>query len=87
MKSSREWLIYSVIRVGLFAVLLGVLLALRVNFSVAAILAALIGFGLSALLFRRQRDAVAASIVRIRANKDRDHDSDVENDALDRNQQ
>ena len=86
MKLSREWLIYSVIRVGIFAVALGVLLALSVTFVVAAIGAAIIGLCVSYIFFRRQRDAVAASIVRIRSTRQRDLDSDVENEAIDRSE-
>jgi hypothetical protein len=84
VKSSRQWVIYSAIRVGLFAVPLALLLWLQVNFYIAAIGAAVIGFCISYLFFRGQRDEVAKSIVRIRSSKEHDADSDLENEALDR---
>lgn len=68
----------------LFAVPLALLLWLQVVFYIAAIGAAIIGFCVSYLFFRRQRDAVAISIVNIRSRKQSDADSDIENDALDR---
>lgn len=84
MKSSRQWIVYSLIRVGIFAILLVVLLLLGVNVWYAAVVSAAIGFCISYIFFRGQRDAVARSIVDIRSSKDRDVDNDIENEALDR---
>lgn len=70
----------------LFAVPLALLLWLQIDFYIAAVGAAIIGFCISYLFFRGQRDAVAKSIVDIRSKKLRDVDSDVENDALDRHE-
>lgn len=84
MKSSRQWIIYTLIRVGVFAVALALLLVLGVNPWIAAIAAAVIGFCFSYIFLRGPRDAVASSIVSIRESKDRDLDNEVENEALDR---
>jgi 4-hydroxybenzoate polyprenyltransferase len=81
---TRHWIVFSLIRVGTFAAALALLLALGVNFYVAAIGAAVIGFCISYIFLRRQRDAVATSIVRLRATKIRDRDNEIENEALDR---
>jgi hypothetical protein len=84
VKSSRQWVVYSAIRVGIFAVALVVLLVVGVTGWIAAIGAAVIGLCVSYIFFRPQRDAVARSIVDIRSAKDRDIDNDLENDVLDR---
>lgn len=80
---SRQWILYSLIRVGVFAIVFAVLMFLGVNVFVAAIGAALIGFCVSYIFLRKQRDAVASSIEHLRTTKDRDVDNDIENDALD----
>jgi uncharacterized membrane protein YphA (DoxX/SURF4 family) len=84
VKSSRQWLVYTAIRVGIFAVALAVLLVIGVAGWIAAIVAAAIGLCVSYIFFRPQRDAVAKSIVEIRAAKDRDADNELENEMLDR---
>jgi uncharacterized membrane protein YphA (DoxX/SURF4 family) len=84
VKSSRQWIVYTLIRVGIFAILLTVFLLVGLNVWYAAIAAAAIGFCISYIFFRGQRDAVAKSIVDIRSTKDRDVDNDIENEALDR---
>ncbi|MCU1415231.1 MAG: hypothetical protein JWN80_2571 [Microbacteriaceae bacterium] len=89
MKSSRHWLLFSLIRLGIFAVALAGLLLLQVNVWIAAFGAALIGFCISYIFLRGPRDAVAKSMVRQKASgsksrPDRDLDNDIENEALDR---
>lgn len=86
MKPSRQWIVYSLIRLGIFAILLAVLVLVGVNVLFAAVIAAAIGFCISYIFFRGQRDAVAQSIVDIRSRKDRDADNDIENEALDRSE-
>ncbi|WP_354567846.1 DUF4229 domain-containing protein [Glaciihabitans sp. UYNi722] len=81
---SRQWLLYSLIRVGVFAVALVVLVLVGLNFIIATIAAAVIGFCFSYIFLRNQRDAVAKSIQNIRTRKDTDTDNDVENEMLDR---
>ncbi|MCU1514335.1 MAG: hypothetical protein JWO10_1425 [Microbacteriaceae bacterium] len=84
VKPSRYWLVYTLIRVGLFAVALAGLLLLGVDPWISAIAAAVIGLCVSYIFFRGQRDAVATSIVKVRAAPNRDLDNDLENEALDR---
>lgn len=74
---------YTVIRVLIFSVALGVLLALQVNPYIAAIAAAIIGFCVSYLLLSRQRAAVVKTVTDIRGRGDRDDDNDAENAAID----
>jgi hypothetical protein len=81
---SRQWVLYSLIRVGVFAVALVLLMLVGVNVIVAAVAAAVIGFCVSYIFLRGPRDAVAKSIVDLRTRKDRDDDNDIENDLLDR---
>lgn len=82
--NSRPWIIFSLIRVGSFALALAVLLFTGANGFVAAIAAAMISFCVSYIFQRRQRQAVSTSIARMRADKGRDSDNDFENDSLDR---
>jgi hypothetical protein len=84
VKSSRQWVVYSLIRVGIFAIALTVLLLVGVNIWVSAFAAAAVGFCVSYIFLRGPRDAVAKSIVDIRSTKLRDVDNDIENEALDR---
>jgi hypothetical protein len=85
VKSSRNWVVYTLIRIGLFAVVLVVLLLVGVNPWISAIGAAIIGLCVSYIFFRPQRDAVAKSIHDYRSSgADRDEDNEVENDLLDR---
>ena len=77
------WIKYSVIRLVLFAGVLAALLLLT-NFPVwlSAVVAAIVGFCISYIFFRPQRDEVAASIASRRAAGDKNADAD-EDSALD----
>ncbi len=81
---SRQWILYSLIRVGVFTLALAVFLTVGFNVYLAAILAALVGFCVSFIFLRKQREAVSTSIDHLRTNKDRDADNEIENEALDR---
>lgn len=83
MKSSRQWISYSLLRLGLFAAVLTVLLVLDVKPWIAAIVAAVVGLCVAYIFFRPQREAVARSFWEFRTSEQRDADSDAENDALD----
>ncbi|MBC7723790.1 MAG: DUF4229 domain-containing protein [Burkholderiaceae bacterium] len=83
MKPSRQWVLYTVLRFGVFAVVLAGLLALQVNPFLAAVIAAAIGLCVTYIFFRPQRDAVVSSFADFRTSEHRDADSDAENDALD----
>jgi hypothetical protein len=69
---SRQWIVFSLIRVGTFAAALAILLLVG------------IGFCVSYIFLRKQREAVSSSIGHLRDNKDRDRDNELENEALDR---
>ena len=81
---SRQWILFSLVRVGTFAAALAILMLVGLNVFIAAIGAAVIGFCVSYIFLRKQREAVSTSIGHLRANKDRDRDNELENEALDR---
>ncbi|MBC7517663.1 MAG: DUF4229 domain-containing protein [Microbacteriaceae bacterium] len=83
VKTSRRWILYSLLRVGIFAAILALLLALKVEPWMAAVVAAVVGLCVSYIFFRPQRDALALSVARFRQSEKRDADSDAENAALD----
>jgi ABC-type bacteriocin/lantibiotic exporter with double-glycine peptidase domain len=87
VKSSRQLLVYSAIRLLLFAIVLTVMMLLHVNVFVSAIAAAIIAFCISYIFFRGKRDALAQEIAERRAQKVRDDDNDIENQALDRSEE
>jgi len=59
----KPWVVYSLARLGVFAVVLAVLLFVGIEWWLAALLAALLGFLISYLFFTKLRDAVTADIV------------------------
>jgi uncharacterized membrane protein len=79
----KPWLIYSVIRVALFAGLLAVLLAVGIEGWLAALIAAVVGLCVSYLFFGRLRSQVAQGVADRRSGKTtaRTDDEDAE-DAL-----
>lgn len=81
---ARRFLLYSALRVGLFAGAFAALLALQVNPFLAAALAAVIGLCVTYIFFRRQRDEVVRSVAAWRqADRGaRDDDGDAEDDLL-----
>ncbi len=87
MKPSRSWIVYTVMRVVVFAVPLAVLLLIGVNPFISTAGAALIGLCVSYIFLRRPRDEVAKAIAARRNTKDRDRDNEVENELLDRFEQ
>lgn len=76
-------MLYSVVRLGTFALALAVLLLLQVEPWLAAIAAAIIGLCVSYVLLPKQRAAVVKTVADIRIRADKDDDNDAENDALD----
>ncbi len=84
---SRPWILFTLIRVGIFAIALAVLLLIGVNPFISAAGAAIIGFCVSYIFLRKPRDEVAKSIVARRGVQDRDRDNEVENELLDRFEQ
>ena len=86
MKAVPAWVSYSVLRVLLFFVPLAVMLALRIEWWIAAIAAALIGASLSFILLRKPREEVALGLYQARhPEKESVHpDAESEDAALDR---
>lgn len=64
--NKRSWITYTVVRLLAFIVPLAVLLAIQVNPWIATLLAAVIGFCVSYIFFRRSREAVARGIYEAR---------------------
>lgn len=59
----KPWVLYSLIRVGVFAVVFALLyLVASLEWWIAALLAAAIGFCVAYLFFRPQRDELVRSI-------------------------
>ena len=82
----RPWIKYSLIRLSIFVVVLAVLLIIGMNPFLAALVAAVAGFALSYIFFRKIRDEVAAELA-VRGTKPlavRNVDTDAEDEALDR---
>ena len=63
----RAWVLYSLIRLGLFAVVFAVLYLVQVPWWLAAILAAVIGFCVAYIFFRPLRERMALELAEARA--------------------
>jgi hypothetical protein len=64
----RAVLLYTVLRVLAFAVPFGILYALGLEWWISALVAAAVGFCVSYIFLRRQRDDVALRLAEARAN-------------------
>ena len=64
----RTWLVYTALRLAIFAAAFGLLYVLGVTWWLAAILAAVIGFCISYLALRPLRMRVAEALANARAN-------------------
>lgn len=62
----RDWLLYTALRVLAFAIPFGILYAIGLEWWISALIAAVVGFCVSYIFLRRQRDAVALQIVAAR---------------------
>jgi uncharacterized membrane protein YqgA involved in biofilm formation len=82
----RPWIKYSLIRVGIFVVVLAVLLVVQVNPFIATVVAAVAGFVISYVFFRKVRDEVAAELANRNDKPEpiKNVDTDAEDEALDR---
>ncbi|MCU1639508.1 MAG: hypothetical protein JWL94_2155 [Microbacteriaceae bacterium] len=76
-------LLYSLLRIGVFAAILTALLMLQIEPWIAAIVAAIVGLCVTYIFFRGARDEVARSFYEFRTAEPRDADGDHENAALD----
>jgi hypothetical protein len=72
------WVQYSLIRIGVFAAVLTVLLLLRLEWWLAAIVAAVIGLCVSFIFFGDLRTRVATDLAARRGRTPADADADVE---------
>ena len=83
----NPWLSYSILRIGLFAALFGILMLLDFNPFFAAIIAASISFAISLVFLDKQRRAmseqVAKKFSRDESGSYTDPESDLENQILD----
>jgi len=78
----RDWLIFTALRVLAFAIPFGILYALGLEWWISALVAAVVGFCVSYILLRPQRERVALRIVEARANAGKPRaDEDAEDDA------
>lgn len=83
----NPWLLYTLIRLGMFFGLFLILFALDFNPFFAAIIAAAISFAVSLLVLDKQRDAlsqsVARKLVRDQSGKYDDKQGEIEDQLLD----
>jgi uncharacterized membrane protein YdjX (TVP38/TMEM64 family) len=81
----RPWIKYTIVRLAIFAVALALLLLTGMNPFLAALIAAVAGFALSYIFFRKLRDQVAAELASRNQKPQviRNVDTDAEDDALD----
>lgn len=81
---ARQFLLYSLLRVGLFAATFAALLVMQVNPFLAAALAAVIGLCITYIFFRRQRDELTRAVEQWRTSgrADQDGDGDAEDDLI-----
>ncbi len=76
----RPWIAYTLLRIGLFAAFFAVLLLLGLEWWLAAIVAAALGFCVAYIFFRRLRERVALDLSAARAGTDRRPDEVLEDD-------
>jgi membrane protein implicated in regulation of membrane protease activity len=72
------WIPYTLVRVGLFAVFFTVLYVIGMEWWLAAVLAAALGFLVAYIFFRGLRGRVAGELAAARAGTDRRPDEIVE---------
>ncbi len=88
MKASRTWVLYSVIRVGVFFAVFALLMVYDISWWLSAILAAIISLCVSYLFLRKPRERLAQNLYELRhgtAEVSSDNDDDeVEDAAVDR---
>ena len=83
MNSSRQIVIYSILRLLLFVVPFTIFMLLNIEWWVSALLATVIAVCLSYLLLLKQRHAVAATVETWGKGNNTDADNDLENAAID----
>jgi L-lactate permease len=95
VKPGRTWLVYTLIRLGLFAAVLIVLLLLQITPWLAAVIAALIALCISIIFLRKPREEASKTLYEARNNRGQaasrpssraagaSDDESVEDDAVD----
>ncbi len=73
----KPWITYTLIRVGLFAVVLTVLLLVGIEGWIAALAAALVGLSVSYIFFRPQRDAAIEEALSRRKSSDEEAEENL----------
>lgn len=74
----RPWIAYTLVRVGLFALFFTVLYVIGLQWWLAALIAAALGFCVAYIFFRGLRQRVAGELAAARANTDKTPDEVVE---------
>jgi len=74
----KPWLAYSLLRLGVFAVVFALLMVANVPWWLSAIIAAVIGLCVGYIFFGKLRDAVALDIAARRARPAGDADTAAE---------
>ena len=74
---NKAWLIYTLLRLGVFAVALSIMLLLGYNPYIATGLAAIVALAISLLFLGKQRNAASTAIFESR-NKNKDADAEIE---------
>jgi len=74
----KPWVLYSLVRVGVFAAAFTILFVLGIEWWLAAIIAAVIGLCVAYIFFGKLRDAVALDIADRRSRPPVDADADAE---------
>ena len=75
----NPWILYITIRVGLFAAVLAIMLALGFDPFFSALIAAVVSLAISLIFFGKQRAAVSEAIYKFNKTKnDKDTDSEDE---------
>ncbi len=82
----RPWIKYSLIRLAIFIAVLAILLIVQVNPYIATVVAAVAGFVISYVFFRKLRGEVAAEFAARNEKPEpiRNVDTEAEDEALDR---
>ncbi|KZC95018.1 MULTISPECIES: DUF4229 domain-containing protein [Clavibacter] len=85
MSSRRYWLVYTVLRVLMFAIPFGLVVAVNADlWPLAAVIGAVVSFCGSYIFLRTQREAMAADLAAVAAGRRRPvEDDDSEDAAID----
>ncbi|WP_328706855.1 DUF4229 domain-containing protein [Clavibacter zhangzhiyongii] len=82
MSSRRYWLVYTVVRILLFAVPFGLVVAVSPDFwPLAAVIGAVVSFCGSYIFLRPQREAMAADLAAVAAGRRKPVEDDDSEDA------